>query len=98
MKLKSSVGVWGFFALATVLGGCGQPTANNTAGDNATSGNATGNVVDPDKATETNSDAATKQSNAGGKTFLIGMSQANKGEPWRQAMNDQIEAAAKAHP
>ena len=26
------------------------------------------------------------------------MSQANKGEPWRQAMNDQIAAAAKAHP
>ena len=30
--------------------------------------------------------------------FLIGMSQANKGEPWRQAMNDQIEAAAAEHP
>jgi ribose transport system substrate-binding protein len=29
---------------------------------------------------------------------LIGMSQANKGEPWRQAMNDQIAAAAAAHP
>jgi len=35
---------------------------------------------------------------AGGKTFLIGMSQANKGEPWRQAMNDQIADAAKEHP
>jgi ribose transport system substrate-binding protein len=33
-----------------------------------------------------------------GKTFLIGMSQANKGEPWRQAMNDQIQAAADKHP
>ena len=31
-------------------------------------------------------------------SYLIGMSQANKGEPWRQAMNDQIEAAAEAHP
>lgn len=30
--------------------------------------------------------------------YLIGMSQANKGEPWRQAMNDQIEAAAAEHP
>ena len=30
--------------------------------------------------------------------YLIGMSQANKGEPWRQAMNDQIAAAAKQHP
>lgn len=36
-------------------------------------------------------------SDAGGKTFLIGMSQANKGEPWRQAMNDQIAAAAAQH-
>jgi len=35
---------------------------------------------------------------AGGKTYLIGMSQANKGEPWRQAMNDQLAAAAKQHP
>ena len=34
----------------------------------------------------------------GGKTYLIGMSQANKGEPWRQAMNDQIQAAADKHP
>lgn len=33
-----------------------------------------------------------------GQKFLIGMSQANKGEPWRQAMNDQIEAAARAYP
>ena len=32
------------------------------------------------------------------QTFLIGMSQANKGEPWRQAMNDQIAAAAAQYP
>ncbi|MDQ3525245.1 MAG: substrate-binding domain-containing protein [Chloroflexota bacterium] len=31
-------------------------------------------------------------------SYLIGMSQANEGEPWRQAMNDQIEAAAAEHP
>ena len=35
---------------------------------------------------------------AGQKTYLIGVSQANKGEPWRQAMNDQIAAAAATHP
>ena len=35
---------------------------------------------------------------AGQKTFLIGVSQANKGEPWRQAMNDQIAATAAGHP
>ncbi len=49
-------------------------------------------------------DAASSAANApgsapaGGKTWLIGMSQANKGEPWRQAMNDQIAAAAATHP
>lgn len=42
--------------------------------------------------------AATPGSSPGQKTFLIGMSQANKGEPWRQAMNDQIAAAAATHP
>lgn len=31
-------------------------------------------------------------------SYLVGMSQANEGEPWRQAMNDQITAAAAAHP
>jgi ribose transport system substrate-binding protein len=31
-------------------------------------------------------------------SYLIGMSQANRGEPWRQAMNDQIAAAAAEHP
>ncbi len=31
-------------------------------------------------------------------SYLIGMSQANEGEPWRQAMNDQIAAAAATHP
>ena len=30
--------------------------------------------------------------------FVIGMSQANKGEPWRQAMNDQIQMAADKYP
>ena len=35
---------------------------------------------------------------SGGKTFLIGVSQPNKGEPWRQAMYDQIAAAAAKHP
>src|SRR5688500_6331202 len=38
------------------------------------------------------------ESGGPGEKFLIGMSQANKGEPWRQAMNDQIAAAAKQHP
>ncbi|MBW3625276.1 MAG: substrate-binding domain-containing protein [Armatimonadetes bacterium] len=43
---------------------------------------------------------ATKAEGTGtaGETYLVGMSQANKGEPWRQAMNDQIAAAAAKHP
>ena len=40
----------------------------------------------------------TNTGGAAGKTYLIGMSQANKGEPWRQAMNDQIQAAAAKNP
>ena len=32
------------------------------------------------------------------KTFVIGMSQCNLGEPWRVAMNDQIAMAAAQHP
>lgn len=47
---------------------------------------------------ETTGGPAPGGSGAAGKTYLIGMSQANKGEPWRQAMNDQIAAAAKQHP
>ena len=32
------------------------------------------------------------------KTYVIGMSQCNLGEPWRVAMNDQIAAAAAEYP
>jgi ribose transport system substrate-binding protein len=45
--------------------------------------------------------SSTANSGSGGeekKEFLIGMSQANLGEPWRVAMNDQIQAAADEHP
>jgi len=34
----------------------------------------------------------------GGGKKLVGFSQANLGEPWRVAMNAEIEAAAKTHP
>ena len=42
--------------------------------------------------------AAAPAAEAPAQTFVIGMSQANKGEPWRQAMNDQIAAAAAQYP
>ena len=48
--------------------------------------------------TSTGGTTKTSSTGSGGKQYLIGMSQANKGEPWRQAMNDQIADAAKAHP
>ncbi len=48
--------------------------------------------------TAPSSPTTTSGASTGAKTYLIGMSQANKGEPWRQAMNDQIAAAAAAHP
>lgn len=51
----------------------------------------------PRETTENQTPAAPGAKSAG-KTYLIGMSQANKGEPWRQAMNDQIAAAAAGHP
>ncbi len=35
---------------------------------------------------------------AGPKTFVVGMSQCNLGEPWRVQMNADIAEAAKAHP
>lgn len=50
-----------------------------------------------ESATEAATEAVADEAAAGEK-FLIGMSQANKGEPWRQAMNDQIAAAAAQYP
>lgn len=52
----------------------------------------------PRETTQSNATSTPGGGSAGGKTFLIGMSQANKAEPWRQAMNDQIKAAAALHP
>jgi ribose transport system substrate-binding protein len=50
---------------------------------------------------ESNATSDTSASNAtsgAGKTFTIGMSQCNLGEPYRAQMNADIEAAAKDHP
>jgi ribose transport system substrate-binding protein len=51
------------------------------------------------KPATTAGDTATKSPDAPKKksSYLIGMSQANLGEPWRVAMNAQIAAAAAAH-
>jgi ribose transport system substrate-binding protein len=42
--------------------------------------------------------AATPSASAGPKTYVIGMSQCNLGEPWRVQMNADIEQAARKHP
>ena len=74
----------GLGAAGLLIAGCGpRETDGGAAG-----GNADGSAPQGSGA----------NGGAGGQKFLIGMSQANKGEPWRQAMNDQITAAAKAHP
>ncbi len=55
----------------------------------------------PEQTTEEEASGAEEEAaetTADDEPFLIGMSQANKGEPWRQAMNDQIAAAAADHP
>jgi ribose transport system substrate-binding protein len=42
--------------------------------------------------------APTKPATPAEKTYTIGMSQCNLGEPWRVQMNADVEAAAKKHP
>ena len=42
--------------------------------------------------------AATVNAGEEKEKYVIGMSQCNLGEPWRVAMNEQIERAAKEHP
>jgi ribose transport system substrate-binding protein len=74
----------GIFCLGIVLSGCPAPETKSAD---------TSAVQSPGASGDTQSDAVTS-----GKTYLIGVSQANKGEPWRQAMNDQIAAAAARHP
>ncbi len=73
----------GILSLGIVLPGCSPQTRQNKGGSTANAGGSTSG----------SGGGATQK-----KSFLIGMSQANKGEPWRQAMNDQIVAAATKHP
>jgi ribose transport system substrate-binding protein len=44
------------------------------------------------------STTAAPAASTGPKTFVIGMSQCNLGEPWRVQMNADVEAAAAKHP
>lgn len=81
--------------LAALLVGCGskaeEPAAAEPSGTEE-------QAEDPAPA-EDEEPAADAGAEAGAKDkYVIGMSQCNLGEPWRVAMNDQIAAAAEAHP
>ncbi len=79
------------FSACTAVAPAAQAPAESTA--------ATEDQAAADTAAQTEeATAAAAEGAAGGEKFLIGMSQANKGEPWRQAMNDQIAAAAAQYP
>jgi ribose transport system substrate-binding protein len=81
--LKKSLALLGAAALGMVaLTGC----SNDSTAKGGTTGSGTG-------ASTTGGSGGT-----GGKTFTIGMSQSNLGEPYRVQMNKDIEEAAKAHP
>lgn len=83
-KTAVALAVLGGMTLLTA--GCGPQESSNTS------------AASPAAPGVSASEAGGGAAAPGGKTFLIGMSQANKGEPWRQAMNDQISAAAAQHP
>ena len=81
---KYTMTVIGLLLLSFIFTACGQQPAAAPASNESS-----------EEAAEADSGAAEESTQ---DKFLIGMSQANKGEPWRQAMNDQIAAAAAEHP
>ncbi|MBV9867342.1 MAG: substrate-binding domain-containing protein [Abitibacteriaceae bacterium] len=86
-----ALGLSGLLAFGLALTGCNQASTDNTSSTTTNSATAS---------SSSNSTTTTTTTTTSGQkgTYLIGMSQANKGEPWRQAMNDQIAAAAAKHP
>lgn len=89
-------------AMMTVLAACGTETDAPGVGDDTTDagtstsasdGGATGDATGTDDSTSGGDGAAAGQCGADGQ-YLIGMSQANVAEPYRQKMDDDIAAAA----
>lgn len=73
--------------LAATLAGCDKPAAPTKP------------APDPAGAsTSKPSEAATPATKRAAKTFTVGMSQSNLGEPWRVQMNADIATAAAKHP
>lgn len=89
MSLSS---VWSFQLTCLVffmVAGCYRPEAESVSGAPSGAGTAASATPQAD---------ASSQIPTGQRTFVIGMSQCNLGEPWRVQMNADIEAAAKKYP
>ena len=81
--------------LATLLAGCGSKAEEPAAAEPS----GTEEQAEEPAEADAEEPAADAGAEAGAKDkYVIGMSQCNLGEPWRVAMNDQIAAAAEAHP
>ena len=81
--------------LASLMAGCGSKAEEPAAAEPSGTEDPAEEPA-PEEAEEPATDA---EAEAGAKDkYVIGMSQCNLGEPWRVAMNDQIAAAAEAHP
>src|SRR5690242_20599841 len=80
--------------IAIALSGCNNDTSGKNGEDTGTK------TTGSDSGTKTTgSDTGTKAGgDSGNKTYTIGMSQCNLGEPWRVQMNKDIEEAAAKHP
>ena len=78
--------------LATLLVGCGGKTEEPAEAPAAPA------EEEAEAPAETPEEPAADAETGAKDKYVIGMSQCNLGEPWRVAMNDQIAAAAEAHP
>lgn len=88
MKIKHNPGLLALTCACVAFAGC---SSNN---QNGGSGGSTGSA---DSGTKGSGDGKSASTEAG-KTYTIGMSQSNLGEPWRVQMNKDIEEAAGKHP
>lgn len=102
---KKVVSVLGAVVMTvSLLAGCGSgagttPSSSVAASAAAPSAAASSEVASASSAAASAAASTDASAAAGGKKqYVIGMSQCNLGEPWRVAMNAQIDAAAKKHP
>ncbi|HLK58838.1 MAG TPA: substrate-binding domain-containing protein [Chthonomonadaceae bacterium] len=80
--------------------GAGTPNIDKTSAGNASSGgtNSAGSAGTAGAGAPNIDKTGASAPPPAGKTFTIGMSQCNLGEPWRVQMNTDIDEAAKKHP